>query len=244
MTLLTQLESRLLYKFENATLLEEALTHSSFTNEQKNSIKKHDYERLEFLGDAVLELIITDLLMEKYPDKTEGDLSKARSSIVREEVLVKISKKIEMGVFIKLGKGERRAGGGQRDSILACALEAVIGAVYKDGGYRRAYDFVNYFWSDYMEKLFTDELDIDYKTRLQELVQAKYKEVPEYELVKTSGPAHSRTFKVRVKVLDEVDSIGTGTSKKEAEQVAAYNAFRCLAVNGEKELKKEEVATQ
>ena len=233
MTLLSQLESRLLYKFEKLPLLEEALTHSSFTNEQKSSIKKHDYERLEFLGDAVLELIITDLLMEKYPDKTEGDLSKARSSIVREEVLVKISKKIEIGHFIRLGKGERRAGGGQKDSILACAFEAVIGAVYKDGGYRRAYDFVNYFWSDYMDKVFTDELDIDYKTRLQELVQAKYKEVPEYELVKTTGPAHNRTFKVRVKVSEGVDSIGTGTSKKEAEQIAAYKAFKYLAVKAE-----------
>ena len=129
MTLLLQLEGRLLYRFENVSLLEEAITHSSFTNEQKGPVKKHDYERLEFLGDAVLELIITDLLLDKYPDKTEGDLSKARSSIVREEVLVKISKKIEIGHFIRLGKGERRAGGGQRDSILACALEAIIGAV-------------------------------------------------------------------------------------------------------------------
>lgn len=233
MTTLSQLEGRLLYKFVNDSLLEEALTHSSYTNEQKDISTKRDYERLEFLGDAVLELIITDLLLDKYPTKTEGDLSKARSSIVREEILVKISKKIEIGSFIRLGKGEKRAGGGQRDSILACALEAIIGAIYKDRGYQYAYNFVNYFWSDYMEKVFTDELDVDYKTRLQELVQAKYKEVPEYEVLKTAGPAHNRTFKVRVRVADGLDSIGIGTSKKEAEQVAAHKAFKSLITREE-----------
>jgi ribonuclease-3 len=234
MTDFSQLEGRLLYRFENTSLLEEAVTHSSFANEQKNPASQNipvtqcNYERLEFLGDAVLELIITDLLLEKYPDKNEGDMSKARSSLVREELLVKISRKIELGDFLKLGKGEKRAGGGGRDSILACALEAVIGAVYKDRGYKSAYSFVNYFWADYMDKVFTDELDIDYKTRLQELVQAKYKEVPEYEVVKVAGPAHKRTFKVRVRAADSIDTTGTGTSKKEAEQVAAHKAFRSM----------------
>ncbi len=228
MTLLSQLEGRLLYKFNQQSLLEEAITHSSFTNEQKDSATQCDYERLEFLGDAVLELIVTDLLLDKYPDKNEGEMSKARSSIVREEVLVKISKKIELGAFLKLGKGEKRAGGGQKDSILACALEAIIGAIYKDRGYQYAYNFVNYFWGDYLDKVFTDELDIDYKTRLQELTQAKYKEVPEYELVKVAGPAHSRTFKVRVKAGNGINSMGIGTSKKEAEQVAACGAFKSL----------------
>ncbi|MFH1223437.1 MAG: ribonuclease III [Pseudomonadota bacterium] len=226
---LLDLQHRIFYKFKASSLLEEALTHQSFTNEAGHVRK--NYERLEFLGDAVLELVITETLVKKYPKKSEGDLSKARSSLVKEDILVSVAKKIGLGEYVKLGKGEEISGGRERKSILACAMEALLAAVYLDGGYVAAYELIDRFWKDAISNVFTEEFDTDYKTKLQEFVQSKYKEMPMYKTLKITGPAHSRVFKVKVEAGD-TSKVGEGNSKKEAEQDAASKAFKSLTEQG------------
>jgi len=225
---LQELEKQLLYFFNRRSLLEEALTHRSFSNEsKKNTIS--NYERLEFLGDAVLDLSISEILVKKFPEKAEGELSKARSLLVREEVLVKLGREIGIGSFLRLGKGEAISGGQQRGSIIACSLEAIIGAVHLDGGFLKAFKLIENLWKDLFDVVFNDEFDIDYKTKLQEFLQSKYKVLPDYELLRTFGPEHSKVFEIKVKNIPQTNGLtGTGKSKKEAEQVAAYKAFRAL----------------
>lgn len=219
------LEQNIAYNFSDTTLLVEALTHKSYANEEEKNAA--NYERLELLGDAVLELAITDILMIKYPDGSEGDLSKARASIVRENVLSKIAREIDLGSHVRLGKGEENSGGRNRDSILACAMEAVIGAVYADGGFEPAKKLVARLWDESTDKVFSAEYDIDYKTKLQELVQSKYRLLPEYSVVNISGPSHNRVFKVKVSAGD-VSQTGLGKNKKEAAQSAASSALRVI----------------
>jgi len=213
------------YKFSDTTLLVEALTHKSYANE--DSKDEGNYERLELLGDAVLELAITDILMIKYPDSSEGDLSKGRASIVRANILYKIAKEVDLGQYLRLGKGEENSGGRERDSILACAMEAVIGAVYADGGFEPAKKLVARLWAGKTDRVFSEEYDIDYKTKLQELVQSKYRVLPEYSVVNISGPSHNRVFKVKVSA-GEVSQTGLGKNKKEAAQSAASRALRVI----------------
>ncbi len=221
-----KVESGIFYKFQNIDLLMESLTHRSYTNEDGSCEK--NYERLEFLGDAVLELVITDVLLEAFPDKNEGELSKIRALLVREEALVHVANKMDLGASLILGKGEEKSGGKQRPSILSGTLEALIGAVYMDGGYVAAGTVVKKLWEPAIHSIHNADFDIDYKTKLQELVQSKHKTVPAYTVLGTKGPAHKRTFSVQVNVQGTA-AVGHGKNKKEAEQTAAKNALSVLA---------------
>ena len=221
----SKLEIGIFYKFNSTQLLKESLTHKSFSNEGGES--DTNYERLEFLGDAVLELVVTTLLLEKFPDKNEGELSKIRSLLVREETLTGIAQKLNIGEMLTLGKGEEKSGGRTRSSILSGALEALVGAVYTDGGYLAAFDVVKKLWEPALHSIHNADFDIDYKTKLQELVQSKHKMVPIYTVLETKGPAHKRMFNVEVKVQGRV-AVGQGQNKKEAEQTAAKNALSVL----------------
>ena len=222
------LEERIGYKFQNRKLLQQALTHSSFSNEQKIR-KTQDYERLEFLGDAVLELVSSEFLFHTHKNVSEGDLTRLRASMVCETSLAFCARELEIGLFMRLGKGEEGTGGRQRESIIADAMEAVTGAIYLDGGFEQAKAFVNRFiLSDLEDK----QLFIDSKSNLQELAQGQLKGTVQYELISENGPEHNKAFQVVVKLGDQVLGSGTGKSKKAAEQQAAYEALLRLRKKG------------
>ena len=212
------------YHFHDEKLLRQALTHSSFANEKH--LKKHsDNERLEFLGDAVLEIISSEFLYKEYPDKPEGELTKLRASIVCEPTLALCTKDIALGEYLLLGKGEDQTGGRGRKSILSDALEAVIGAIYLDGGFANAKEFVlNFILNDIEHK----QLFYDSKTILQEIVQENGTQPVEYILTKEEGPDHNKNFTVEARVNGKVMGQGSGHTKKAAEQAAAYQAIRVL----------------
>lgn len=215
------LEERIGYVFQNKKLLQQALTHSSYTNEQKIN-KKKNYERLEFLGDAVLELVSSEFLFHAHKELPEGELTKMRASMVCEPSLAFCAKDLELGQFILLGKGEEVTGGRGRDSITSDVMEAVIGAIYLDGGMEPAKAFINRFiLSDLEDK----QLFYDSKSTLQELIQGKLKKEFNYELLEESGPEHNKQFRVAVHMEDVVLGEGTGRTKKAAEQKAAYEAL-------------------
>lgn len=206
------------YHFHDEKLLRQALTHSSFANEKH--LKKHsDNERLEFLGDAVLEIISSEFLYKEYPDKPEGELTKLRASIVCEPTLALCTKDIALGEYLLLGKGENQTGGRGRKSILSDALEAVIGAIYLDGGFANAKEFIHRF---ILKDLENKKLFFDSKTILQEIVQANFKEVISYHLIGEEGPDHNKIFRVAVHIGEEEYGVGEGRTKKAAEQEAAY----------------------
>lgn len=217
------------YRFKNENLLRQALTHSSYANE-KHMKKLSDNERLEFLGDAVLELSSSEFLFEHYPNKPEGELTKLRASIVCEPTLALCAEPICLGDYIFLGKGEEQTGGRKRKSIVSDALEAVIGAIYLDGGFANAKEFVFKFIMTDIEK---KHLFYDSKTILQELMQAQHTTYT-YELVEESGPDHDKNFTVEVRVDESVISSGNGHTKKAAEQEAAYKALLKLKPEKEK----------
>ena len=221
---LTELEERIGYHFKDIALLKQALTHSSCTNEQKiNKLK--NYERLEFLGDAVLELVSSEFLFRQHPGLPEGELTKQRASMVCEPSLAFCAKDLELGRFMLLGKGEETTGGRHRDSITSDAMEAVIGAIYLDGGMSPATEFINRFvLSDLEDK----KLFYDSKSNLQELVQGRLKKNVTYELLEESGPEHDKTFRVSVRMDDRCLGTGAGRTKKAAEQQAAYKALLFL----------------
>ena len=216
------------YHFHDEKLLRQALTHSSFANEKH--LKKHsDNERLEFLGDAVLEIISSEFLYKEYPDKPEGELTKLRASIVCEPTLALCTKDIALGEYLLLGKGEDQTGGRGRKSILSDALEAVIGAIYLDGGFANAKEFIHkYILTDIEHK----QLFYDSKTTLQEIVQGSYDDDVRYELVKEEGPDHNKSFYVHALLGSTVLGEGTGHTKKAAEQQAAYCAIKKLKSKG------------
>ena len=224
---LLMLEERLGYSFKDRELLLTAITHRSFVPEGKFS-QEHN-ERLEFLGDAVLELIISDILFRRFGRHyREGDLTKMRAFLVSEARLFELSTKLGIGEVILLGKGEEKSGGRKRPSILADAFEAITGAIYLDGGFKSAYSFVEKQFRDLMECAVDRGLKNDYKTRLQELTQRYFQVLPSYRLVEMKGPDHDRVFKVALFFNDEEVAQGTGKSKKEAEQQAARIAFEKL----------------
>ena len=209
-------------------LLKQAITHSSYTNEQKINKYGH-YERLEFLGDAVLELVSSEFLFTLHKEKTEGELTKMRASMVCEPSLAFCAKDLEIGEFMLLGKGEESTGGRKRDSIISDAMEAVIGAIYLDGGMDAAKDFINRFiLSDLEDK----QLFYDSKTHLQELIQGKLKKEFHYVLLQETGPEHDKVFEVEVLMEEERIGQGAGRTKKAAEQQAAYNALRLFRDKG------------
>lgn len=218
---LEELESRIGYCFKDKRLLKQALTHSSYANEQKiNKLK--DYERLEFLGDAVLELVSSDFLFHANPQMPEGKLTKLRSSMVCEPALAYCARDLQLGSYMLLGKGEEATGGRNRDSITSDAMEAVIGALYLDGGFGAAHDFIHRFvLSDLENKI----LFYDSKTVLQEMIQMDAGSRFTYELIGEAGPDHNKEFLVDAVLNGKVIGSGRGRTKKAAEQQAAYEAI-------------------
>lgn len=213
------LEQALGYHFDNPNQLTAALCHSSYVNEQSTE-RLASNERLEFLGDAVLNLAISHLLMHRYPDLAEGDLSRNRAHLVNEAQLAAIAREIAIGPYLLLGKGEELTDGRQKNSILADAVEAVIAAIYLDGGFDAAFAFVERHFCERLRTVTRKHSDADYKSRLQERVQAVYHEVPRYQVVGTSGPDHDKTFRVKMSMAG-ISAEGDGKSKKMAEQEAA-----------------------
>lgn len=213
------------YTFKNKEILTEALTHSSYANEHKMS-KFKDNERLEFLGDAILDLVVSDFLYKKHENLPEGDLSKLRASIVCEAFLIMAAKEINLGKFMRLGKGEEMTGGRERTSVLADAFEAVIGAIYLDGSLDDAKNFINQFIISFMESLAGSKKIEDYKTRLQEQIQKESKKPLSYVVIKEEGPDHDKYFVVEVEHNGLVLGKGSGRTKKEAEQKSAYMALQ------------------
>ena len=222
------LEKRIGYCFQDKLLLKQAITHSSYTNEQKINKYGH-YERLEFLGDAVLELVSSEMLFTVYKEKSEGELTKMRASMVCEPSLAFCAKDLELGEFMLLGKGEESTGGRKRDSITSDAMEAVIGAIYLDGGMDAAKSFIHRFiLSDLEDK----QLFYDSKTTLQEFIQGKLKKEFNYVLLGESGPEHDKIFEVAICMDNEIIGRGQGRTKKAAEQQAAYIALRMFRDKG------------
>ncbi|SHJ95785.1 ribonuclease III [Paramaledivibacter caminithermalis] len=212
------------YEFKKKELINEALTHSSYANEKKNKKYKHN-ERLEFLGDSVLGLIISDYLFINYPDLPEGELTKTRAKIVCEPTLSYCAKAIDLGNYIMLGKGEDATGGRERQSLLADAFESVIGAIYLDGGIESAKKFILWTMKEVINDALNGKIFIDYKTRLQELIQNDPNVKISYEIIDEKGPDHNKTFYTQVKKNDNVLGHGKGKSKKESEQNAAKMAL-------------------
>lgn len=212
------------YEFKDEKLLLQALTHSSYANE-KHMRKFPDNERLEFLGDAVLEVSSSEFLYLNYPDLNEGDLTKLRASLVCEPTLAGCAKQLRLGEFLLLGRGEDMTGGRTRPSILSDAAEALIGAIYLDGGFDSAKQFIRTFILTDIEhkKLFYDS-----KTILQEYVQAHYEEALSYRMLSESGPDHAKSFTVEARIGERPVSTGSGHTKKAAEQEAAYQALLLL----------------
>ena len=219
-------ESRIDYCFKDKSLLTLALTHTSYANEAKH-IKAHN-ERLEFLGDSVLSIIVSKYLFSNYPNMPEGDLSKTRAALVCERSLSTFAREVELGSFLLLGNGEDQNGGRNRDSILADAFEALIAAMYLDGGIEVAEEFVLKFVSEQMKKKNIFSVFVDYKTELQEIIQQNKEEKVEYVVVDESGPAHDKSFSVEVHLNSNVIGRGTGKSKKIAEQLAAKEALELM----------------
>jgi ribonuclease III len=210
----TALETRLGHRFANPRLLEQALTHRSRGADK--------YERLEFLGDGVLGCAVADELYARYPQLSEGKLTRLRASLVREEALAEVARSLELGGHLRLGEGEVAAGPEPRPSILADAVEAVLGAVFLDGGYEAARKAVLKAFGPLMERLDPERPAKDAKTRLQELLQARHRRLPQYRVVTVHGEAHRQSFEVECSVGElNLTAIGTGTSRQRAEQQAA-----------------------
>lgn len=218
--------SKLQYEFNNKSLLEEALRHSSFVNELATS-GLHDNERFEFLGDAVLNLVVGHILMDRYPEINEGDLSRMRANLVNESQLASIAGTLDLGSYIKLGKGEIQTNGRNKKSILADTLEAVIASVYLDGGFDEAFRIIAALFAISIDSVITLMANNDYKSQIQELAQLTYRAIPLYTVLNESGPDHDKTFVVHLKV-HELQTEGVGKSKKMAEQDAARKALEIL----------------
>lgn len=215
------------YRFRSRKHLKCALTHKSYANERRMDASEHN-ERYEYLGDAVLELSVSHLLMERFPNHPEGELSKLRAAIVNEGQLAELANGIKLGEFLYLGKGEEQTGGRDKPSLLSDALEAVFGAIYLDRGFKKAFDVVKRRYKKVLERAGGAGFVKDYKTRLQEVSQSRFRAVPHYRLVRTTGPDHQKTFEVLLYICDERWGIGRGASKKAAEQNAAEKALRRL----------------
>jgi ribonuclease-3 len=219
-------EQHLQYEFNNKDLLQEALRHSSYVNELAHQ-NLQDNERLEFLGDAVLNLIVGHILMRRYPDIKEGELSRRRANLVNESQLAKMAGSFELGAYILLGKGEIQTHGREKNSILADTYEALVASVYLDGGFDAAFRFIETNFLPLMDRLHSTANNYDYKSQLQEMVQVDHGAMPNYKIIREEGPDHDKTFLVELKVLD-LETQGTGKNKKAAEQEAAQKAMEIL----------------
>lgn len=222
-----KLEARLGYEFDEGSLLERALTHRSYRTE--NEAVEEDYQRLEFLGDAVLGLAIADVLFRKDREVDEGVLSRRQSQLVRRSTLARVARELDLGAFLRLGKGEVLSGGRDRGSLLADTYEAVLGAIYLDGGFDAAREVVLELQSDVVEEAVRKRGPTDYKSMLQELTQRERNIQPSYSIVEDRGPAHDKTFVAEVRVDGEKYGVGEGRSKQRAEQRAASEAVDALS---------------
>lgn len=223
---INELENNLGIVFKNKEHLINALTHRSYLNEHKD-IKVHN-ERLEFLGDAVLELIVSDYLFNKFPNRSEGDLTSFRSALVKTESLADTARKLGIGESLLLSKGEEDTGGRTKDYLLANTFEAIIGAIYIDQGYEKCKEFVYTHLIPKLNDIIKNRSDIDNKTRIQEITQAKYKVTPVYEVIHEEGPDHNKKFTVVVKINNKVIGKGVGKSKQKAQEQAALNGIEYL----------------
>jgi ribonuclease III len=219
-----ELMEKINYRFKNEGYLKEALTHRSFSNENDKT-KKFDNEKLEFLGDAVLNLITTEYIYNLEKDKNEGELAKLKSQIISEPVFSSIANDLKLGDYLYLSNGEILSGGRERKSILGDAFEALMGAIFKDSDYYTTKDIALKFLLEKINNLEEIEGTGDYKTILQEVFQSKYRKMPEYELLSTKGPDHNKEFKIAVKLDNKIYGVGIGKSKKEAEKNAAREAL-------------------
>jgi ribonuclease-3 len=222
----SELEKKLNYNFISKALLEEALRHSSFVNEQVHS-NLRDNERFEFLGDAVLNLVVGHILMQQFPDLKEGDLSRMRANLVNESQLARIARSIALGEYLQLGKGEIQTDGREKNSILANSFEALIAAVYLDGGFKAAFEIIETNILPVIDPMHPEIGHQDYKSTLQEFVQDKQGKMPDYRVFREEGPDHDKTFWVALNVFD-TETRGSGKSKKMAEQAAARKALEIL----------------
>lgn len=226
-----RLQTTLGYEFANTDLLMEALRHSSYVNEQTDDLLR-DNERMEFLGDAVLNLAIGHLLSQRYTEMHEGDLSRIRANLVNETRLSEVARSIELGGYLLLGKGELQTNGREKNSILANAFEAVLAAIYLDGGYDTALTIINRHFRQLVDSAQDLNVGMDFKSRLQETAQGSLKAIPAYEVVQESGPDHDKTFRVQMTV-GSITAEGVGKSKKTAEQEAARRGLRQIEADQE-----------
>jgi len=230
-----ELEIAIGYTFTDRRLLFQALTHRSYVNEAADKSVK-DNERLDFFGDAVIDFYLSDQLYKRFPESREGELTRIRASLVDEESLARLAARLDLGRFLKLGRGEEKSGGRGKKSILADAYEALVAAVYLDGGAGAVQALVEVHFVPLMERHAGGTLSRDYKTEFQELTQALRGETPKYLLKDSSGPDHDRVFKVEALVGGERFGEGAGRSKKEAEQAAAHEGIarlKSLAVSAD-----------
>jgi ribonuclease III len=224
---LLALEGRLGWDFADKALLERALTHRSFANENE-TLSGGDNERLEFLGDAVLQLIISDMLMRRFPDYTEGQLSRLRASVVNENPLAELSRRFKIGECLLLGKGEEASGGRMKPSLLANALESVIAAMFIDRGFERTAAFLSAIFEPFVNEGDADTACFDYKTSLQEESMSLFKTLPRYGVISETGPDHDKVFETGLYIAERLIATGSGKSKKEAEKAAAKTALETL----------------
>jgi len=219
-----RLQERVDYRFADRNLLREALTHKSYSNEQASGTAPHN-ERLEFLGDAVLDLAISDQTFRAFPELPEGEMTRVRAEVVSEASLARVGRALDLGVELRMGRGEARSGGRDKDSLLADACEALLGAIFLDGGFEAARAVVARLFADAVGEAVRRKVGVDHKTRLQELLQARFGRPPHYRLVEAVGPDHQRSYRVEVICDNEVLGAGNGRSKKAAEQAAAREAL-------------------
>lgn len=225
---LKEFEKRFGYSFKRRERLKRALTHRSFANEKRLPATDHN-ERYEYLGDAVLELSISHILMEQFPSCPEGDLSKLRAAVVNEAQLAHLARAVNLGDYLYLGKGEEQTGGRDKPSLLADCFEAVLGGIYLDRGFGKAFEVVERHYLPILRAAQQEGgLLRDYKTKLQEESQRRFKMVPRYRLVSEIGPDHSKTFNIELIIQDQLYGVGSGSSKKAAEQEAAKQALQKL----------------
>jgi ribonuclease-3 len=222
----SELEKNIGIVFKNKSLLNTALTHRSYLNEHR-SVSENN-ERLEFLGDAVLELIVSDFLYIKYPDRPEGELTSFRSALVRTDSLASSAKDLGIGKYLRMSRGEEESGGRDKDYLLANTFEAILGAIYLDHGYDSCKEFVSKTLFPKLDNIVKNRLDIDNKTKMQELSQSVFKLTPTYEVIKEDGPDHNKIFTVVIKLDEKIVGEGKGASKQKAEEQAASEGIKYI----------------
>ena len=228
-SLLRSLQTNIAYRFHNMRLLTQALTHSSYLHQSNG--EGEDNERLEFLGDSVIELAVSHLLVSRFPHIAEGGLSKARAVLVKEATLASLARTVGLGEMLLLGCGEEETGGREKDSILADGFEALAAAIYCDGGYEEAFQVIEKLYTPLIEGMNEELLDQDFKTKLQEYTQRHLNSTPHYIVTDEEGPDHDKTFEVVISIEGKTYGMGRGRSKKEAEQQAAEAALMSLQEN-------------